>query len=73
MGLTEKQKHCSYCQDGKPLISTLYYEHKYGPQKGQIVHIENRALVVEEETVTVKEINYCPMCGQPLGDSNGKD
>lgn len=57
---------CSYCEGEKDLINTLHYEYHPTMQLGQAVHIEGNRLVVEEETIESKQINFCPMCGRNL-------
>ncbi|WP_301875952.1 hypothetical protein [Limosilactobacillus oris] len=70
--MTNSQNYCPYCHGQVDLINTLHHEypHDAGPQLGQVVHIEDRNLVVEEETTEIKKINYCPMCGRRLDNAN---
>lgn len=67
MKLTEKQKNCPYCHGRKDIINTLRYGGA-GSILGQIVRIEDDRLVVEEETIESKKINWCPMCKRQLNE-----
>ena len=67
-----KFNYCPYCYGNKDLINTLHHEWTdSGPELGQLVHIENNRLVVEEDTTESCKINYCPMCGRRLKERNG--
>lgn len=62
-----KFNYCPYCYGNKDLINTLHHEGTdSGPELGQLVHIENNQLVVEEDTTESCKIKYCPMCGRKL-------
>lgn len=71
ISITAEEAHkafwCPYCQGNKDLINTLHHEWTdNGPELGQLVHIENNRLVVEEDTTESCKIKYCPMCGRKL-------
>lgn len=72
MKLTEPQKNCSYCHGEKDVINTLHKD-SLNRELGQIVHIERTYLVVEENTVESKKINYCPMCGRLLNKEDNDE
>lgn len=66
MKLTEKQKHCPYCRDQADL---LQIEHTNTVDQID-VYIAGGDLRLDSyfSGGDVLTINYCPMCGRPLGD-----
>lgn len=66
MKITEKQKHCPYCHDHCDL---LQIEHTNTVDQID-VYIAGDDLRLDSyfSGGDVAHINYCPMCGRPLGD-----
>ena len=69
---TVTQKNCPYCHGKEDIINTLHYG-GLGSILGQVVHIEGDRLVVEEETIESKKINWCPMCKRPLNEEENNE
>lgn len=57
---------CEYCEDGKNLFDR-------GPEHARIVFRNelNIALYAYDWVTATIEVNYCPMCGERIGDDHG--
>lgn len=54
---------CEYCRGEKPIIETRAVEVFI---KDGTIHIKHYVLVAQKEEA--EPINYCPMCGEKLGE-----
>lgn len=61
MKLTEKQKNCPYCHNGETFSGEFGWI-------AAVREFDSRIIAISpDENVCILNVNYCPMCGRPLG------